>query len=164
LLNDKTGPAGVYDIDVPREWVAKAAPWILAVSVVVRSLLPVSMAAIKLDASDQQWANIGEQLELAAKTLASLAGAADPVTPAGDEADPTHTATTSAPTSRPEGGLLVDASILLYVVDRASPFHERAAGWLTEMFNGLRRVSLPWESLAAFVRISTHPRASSAPL
>jgi hypothetical protein len=69
-LNGKTGPAGVYDIDVPREWLVKAAPWINAVSVVVRSLLPVSMAAIKLDVSDKQWVNIGEQLELAEKTRA----------------------------------------------------------------------------------------------
>jgi uncharacterized protein len=60
--------------------------------------------------------------------------------------------------------MLVDANILLYAVDRTSPFHGAAAGWLTDQLNGPRRVGLPWQSLVAFLRISTHPRASAAPL
>jgi toxin-antitoxin system PIN domain toxin len=60
--------------------------------------------------------------------------------------------------------MLIDANLLLYGVDRASPFHTRAAEWLTEQLNGPRRVGLPWQSLVAFLRISTHPRASAAPL
>ncbi len=59
---------------------------------------------------------------------------------------------------------LVDANLLLYAVDEASPFHERATEWLSEQLNGNRRVGLPWQCLVAFVRISTHPRASSRPL
>jgi toxin-antitoxin system PIN domain toxin len=60
--------------------------------------------------------------------------------------------------------MLVDANLLLYAVDRASPFHQSAAEWLTGQLNGPRRVGLPWESLVAFVRISTHPRAAMNPL
>ena len=60
--------------------------------------------------------------------------------------------------------MLVDANILLYAVDEASPFHERASHWLTERLNGDRRVALPWHSLVAFLRISTHERASARPL
>jgi toxin-antitoxin system PIN domain toxin len=60
--------------------------------------------------------------------------------------------------------MLVDANLLLYAVDRTSPFHRRAADWLTEQLNGPRRVGLPWQSLVAFLRISTHPRASARPL
>jgi toxin-antitoxin system PIN domain toxin len=60
--------------------------------------------------------------------------------------------------------MLVDANVLLYAVDRTSPFHEVAASWLTEQLNGPRRVGLPWQSLVAFLRISTHPRASASPL
>jgi toxin-antitoxin system PIN domain toxin len=60
--------------------------------------------------------------------------------------------------------MLVDANLLLYAVDRKSPFHTGAAEWLTEQLNGPRRVGLPWQSLVAFVRISTHPRASITPL
>lgn len=60
--------------------------------------------------------------------------------------------------------MLVDANILLFAVDEASPHHTGAADWLAEQFNGDRRVGLPWESLSAFLRIATHPRASVQPL
>ncbi len=60
--------------------------------------------------------------------------------------------------------MLIDANLLLYAVDAMAPDHERAAGWLNEQLNGDRRVGLPWESLAAFVRIATHPRATAHPL
>lgn len=55
--------------------------------------------------------------------------------------------------------MLLDANLLLYAVDRRSAQHEAAAAWLTEQLNGSRRVALPWPSLGAFLRISTHPRA-----
>lgn len=60
--------------------------------------------------------------------------------------------------------MLIDANLLLYAVDAAAPAHARAAAWLTERLNGEHRVGIPWESLTAFVRISTHPRATSRPL
>jgi toxin-antitoxin system PIN domain toxin len=60
--------------------------------------------------------------------------------------------------------MLLDANLLLYAVDTTSPFHAPAAAWLTDQFNGPRRVGLPWQSLVAFIRISTHPRASASPL
>jgi len=60
--------------------------------------------------------------------------------------------------------MLVDANILLYAVHRQSPKHAAAAAWLTEQLNGSRRVGLPWPSLLAFLRISTHPRAYERPL
>jgi uncharacterized protein len=59
---------------------------------------------------------------------------------------------------------LVDANLLLYAVDRTSPFHTRSAAWLTDTLNGSARVGIPWQSLVAFLRISTHPRASAQPL
>jgi uncharacterized protein len=57
--------------------------------------------------------------------------------------------------------MLVDANILLFAVDAESPEHDTASGWLEETLNGDRRVGIPWESLTAFVRIATHPRASA---
>jgi toxin-antitoxin system PIN domain toxin len=59
--------------------------------------------------------------------------------------------------------MLVDANILLFAVDTTSRFHRAAAGWLGEQLNGPRRVGLPWQSLWAFLRISTNPRASEDP-
>ena len=60
--------------------------------------------------------------------------------------------------------MLLDANLLLYAVDRSSRFHETAADWLTEQLNGPVRVGIPWQSLVAFLRISTHPRAAGSPL
>ena len=60
--------------------------------------------------------------------------------------------------------MLVDANILLFAVDKTSRFHEAAAGWLTDQLNGPARVGFPWQSLTAFARIGTHPRASEHPL
>jgi uncharacterized protein len=60
--------------------------------------------------------------------------------------------------------MLLDANLLLFAVDRESPFHTPAREWLDEVLNGDRRVGLPWQSLAAFLRIATHPRASKHPL
>jgi uncharacterized protein len=60
--------------------------------------------------------------------------------------------------------MLVDANILLYAVDSESVHHEQAATWLSEQLNGNHRVGLPWESLTAFVRIATHPRAAARPM
>jgi hypothetical protein len=60
--------------------------------------------------------------------------------------------------------MLVDANILLFAVDDSSAFHARAADWLTSQLNGRRRIGLAWQSLGAFVRISTNPKAASRPL
>ena len=60
--------------------------------------------------------------------------------------------------------MLVDANLLLYAVDTSAAEHHVASRWLEEQLNGNRRVGLPWESLGAFVRIATHPRAARNPL
>jgi toxin-antitoxin system PIN domain toxin len=60
--------------------------------------------------------------------------------------------------------MLIDANLLLYAVDSTAPAHERAARWLSDQLNGDRRVGIPWESITAFLRIATHPRASDDPL
>lgn len=60
--------------------------------------------------------------------------------------------------------MIVDANVLLYAVDSDSTFHAAARDWLEAALNGPARVGLPWASLLAFQRISTHPRASASPL
>lgn len=60
--------------------------------------------------------------------------------------------------------MLVDANLLLFARDAQSPFHTRSRDWLTAALNGPVRVGLPWQSLVAFVRISTHPRVYDRPL
>lgn len=60
--------------------------------------------------------------------------------------------------------MLLDANLLLYAVDRRSPVFDRAAAWLESTLNGSRRVGLPWQTIGAFLRISTHPRVTENPL
>jgi uncharacterized protein len=60
--------------------------------------------------------------------------------------------------------MIVDANVLLYAVDASSQFHKAARDWLETSLNEPTRVGLPWASLLAFQRISTHPRASVSPL
>lgn len=60
--------------------------------------------------------------------------------------------------------MLVDANLLLFAVDASSTFHQASRDWLTARLNGPTRVGFPWQSLTAFVRISTNPRAYDSPL
>lgn len=60
--------------------------------------------------------------------------------------------------------MLVDANILLFATDRTSPHHAASVLWLETALNGTTRVGLPWESLVAFVRISTDPRVWRDPI
>jgi toxin-antitoxin system PIN domain toxin len=60
--------------------------------------------------------------------------------------------------------MLLDANLLLYAVHERAEQHEPVATWLTEQLNGASRVGFPWQSINAFLRISTHPRAFQRPL
>ncbi len=59
---------------------------------------------------------------------------------------------------------IVDANVLLYAVNTASPQFARAKRWLDGALAGDARVGLPWLSLLAFVRIATHPSVFPSPL
>ncbi|MFT3970945.1 MAG: PIN domain-containing protein [Micropruina sp.] len=60
--------------------------------------------------------------------------------------------------------MLLDANILLYSIDSSSRHHAACATWLSDAFAGPRRVGLPWQTIGAFLRISTHPRVFARPL
>lgn len=60
--------------------------------------------------------------------------------------------------------MIVDANVLLYAIDSASPYHARAAAWLTDALTGDMRVGLPWQTIGAFLRIGTHPRVLASPM
>lgn len=60
--------------------------------------------------------------------------------------------------------MLLDANLLIYAVDSSSPHNAQAKRWLNDQLNGAIRVGIPWQSIAAFLRITTHPRASEHPL
>lgn len=60
--------------------------------------------------------------------------------------------------------MLLDANLLLYAVHKRADRHDQAVAWMTEKLNGGIRVGFPWQSIIAFLRISTHPRAFQRPL
>jgi toxin-antitoxin system PIN domain toxin len=59
---------------------------------------------------------------------------------------------------------LLDANILLYAYDSASAHHETCRAWLDAALNSEEVIALPWQTLLAFVRISTNSRAVRQPL
>jgi len=53
--------------------------------------------------------------------------------------------------------IILDANILLYAYDSTSLHHRNAARWIEQVFSGTALVGLPWVTVAAFLRIMTHP-------
>ena len=60
--------------------------------------------------------------------------------------------------------MILDANLLLYARNTDDPHHEQARAWLEGALNGDTRVGLPWQTLTAFIRIATNPRAFANPL
>jgi uncharacterized protein len=54
--------------------------------------------------------------------------------------------------------IVVDANLLIYAYDTASAQHEKSRAWLEEVFSEIELVGLPWQSLAAFLRVMTNPK------
>lgn len=59
---------------------------------------------------------------------------------------------------------LVDANLILWAHHRQFPVHDAARRWWRRVISELPLVGIPWPSILAFVRISTHPRALERPL
>lgn len=60
--------------------------------------------------------------------------------------------------------MLLDANLLIYAADANSPQYPAASRWLEAALRGDRRVALPWQTIGAFLRVSTHPRVATEPL
>src|SRR4051812_28376217 len=54
--------------------------------------------------------------------------------------------------------IILDANILLYAYDGASPHHKRARDWVNRVFSSGAPVGLPWQNIGAFLRIVSDPR------
>jgi uncharacterized protein len=54
--------------------------------------------------------------------------------------------------------IVVDANLLIYAYDTASAPYQKSRAWLEEVFSGLELVGLPWQSIAAFLRVMTNPK------
>ncbi len=58
--------------------------------------------------------------------------------------------------------IVLDANILLYGYSTSSPEHEKARSCIENLFSGEEIVGLPWQTIVAFLRISTNPRLPGA--
>ena len=54
--------------------------------------------------------------------------------------------------------IVLDANILLYAYDAASSHHAKARPWVEKAFSSAEPIGLPWQTVAAFLRIMTNPR------
>jgi len=54
--------------------------------------------------------------------------------------------------------IVVDANLLIYAYNSGSPRHTKARWWWEQALSGSEAAGLPWQSIAAFVRIMTDPR------
>jgi len=107
VLESDRPTAGVYIVEIPREWWIKAAPVIKATSAVLRSLLPVSLAAIQLDLNDNQWNAAKELLTLNKEVIGSVAEVGQAASPDSDlSAMSEHMEADVVTPIRAEGGLL----------------------------------------------------------
>jgi toxin-antitoxin system PIN domain toxin len=60
--------------------------------------------------------------------------------------------------------VIVDANVLISAVNEDAARHRVARAWLEDALNGDVRVGLPWPSLLAFLRLTTHARVTPRPL
>ncbi len=56
-----------------------------------------------------------------------------------------------------------DANLLLYAYNESAEQHEKAKSWLEEKLSSPELFGLGWQTITAFLRISTNPRAFPLP-
>ena len=54
--------------------------------------------------------------------------------------------------------IVVDANLLLYSYDIASPHHRKSQAWVERIFSDAEPVGLPWQTVSAFLRVVTNRR------
>jgi toxin-antitoxin system PIN domain toxin len=53
---------------------------------------------------------------------------------------------------------IIDANLLLYAYDTTASHHAAARAWVERVFSSGLPVGIPWQSVSAFLRITTNPR------
>ncbi|HEY6422998.1 MAG TPA: hypothetical protein VIY28_07065 [Pseudonocardiaceae bacterium] len=96
--------AGVYTLDVSRDWWVKAVPLLKVTSALIKPFLGIVPAATELELTDTQWKAVKEQLALGKETLTAAANFAGTAT-ATDGPDDESLASANE-IVRAEGGVL----------------------------------------------------------
>ncbi len=77
VLNGEKDKHGVYEIEVPRDWFMKAAPFLKLLTSTLSLVLPVASSTIKLALDDAAYKRIEKELDLAQKTIDSVSKGLD---------------------------------------------------------------------------------------
>jgi hypothetical protein len=77
MLNPNNPKKGVYEIEIPKEWLVKSAPWLKILSTTLGLVLPIASSAIKLELDDTTYKSFEEQLDFGQKTLELTTKASD---------------------------------------------------------------------------------------
>jgi uncharacterized protein len=54
--------------------------------------------------------------------------------------------------------IVFDANLLIYAYDNGATQHPKARPWVEEVFSGAEMLGLPWQAIAAFLRLMTNRR------
>jgi len=54
--------------------------------------------------------------------------------------------------------IVVDANLLIYSYDTDSSHHKKSRAWVEKIFSGVEPVGLPWQTVSAFLRVTTNRR------
>lgn len=54
--------------------------------------------------------------------------------------------------------IVLDANVLLYAYDLHSEKHAKARAWVERVFSDGTPIGLPWQTVAAFLRVVTNPK------
>jgi hypothetical protein len=67
-------------------------------------------------------------------------------------------------TDAPADAILVDANLVIWAHHERFSQHPAARAWWTDALTATPLVGIPWPTILAFLRVSTHPRALTRPL
>lgn len=76
-LNGDKDRRGVYELELPREWFIKAAPFLKLLTTTLSLVLPVASSTVKLALDDAAYKRIEKELDLAQKTIDSMSKGLD---------------------------------------------------------------------------------------
>lgn len=76
-LNGEKDKRGVYELELPREWFVKAAPFLKILTGTLSLVLPLASSAIKLPIDNAVYRSIEKELDLAQKTIESVSKGMD---------------------------------------------------------------------------------------
>lgn len=116
---------GVYELEITRDWLKRASPFLRILSVTLKLALPIAIPGTKLATDDDEYKAITEQLEFGIQSSTSLLSGSKQMGDwlvAGDATDLNQTSTATQTAIRAQGSVLRELHALLREQDPANSF------------------------------------------